>query len=43
METAEKCAAKILHGLSFNKQMQAKKSRDLSGGWEMRIALTRAL
>ena len=43
METAEKCAAEILHGLSFNKQMQAKKTRDLSGGWEMRIALARAL
>ncbi|KAK9211737.1 hypothetical protein WN943_001114 [Citrus x changshan-huyou] len=30
-------------GLGFNKTMQAKKTRDFSGGWRMRIALTRAL
>ena len=41
--TAEKRAAEILHGLGFNKQMQAKKTRDFSGGWRMRIALARAL
>ncbi|KAL5201361.1 hypothetical protein ABZP36_035715 [Zizania latifolia] len=38
--TAEKRAADILFGLGFNKQIQAKKTRDFSaGGWRMRIAL----
>ncbi|XP_064947239.1 ABC transporter F family member 1 isoform X1 [Musa acuminata AAA Group] len=41
--TAEKRAAEILYGLGFNKQMQAKKTRDFSGGWRMRIAFARAL
>ncbi|KAJ0966596.1 hypothetical protein J5N97_023513 [Dioscorea zingiberensis] len=41
--TAEKRAAEILYGLGFTKQMQAKKTRDFSGGWRMRIALARAL
>ncbi len=41
--TAEKRAAEILFGLGFNKIMQAKKTRDFSGGWRMRIALARAL
>ncbi|KAL6662033.1 hypothetical protein ACP70R_001417 [Stipagrostis hirtigluma subsp. patula] len=41
--TAEKRAAEILFGLGFNKQMQAKKTRDFSGGWRMRIALARSL
>ena len=41
--TAEKRAAEILHGLGFTKTMQAKKTRDFSGGWRMRIALARAL
>jgi len=41
--TAEKRAAEILFGLGFNKEMQAKKTRDFSGGWRMRIALARAL
>ncbi|XP_020112712.1 ABC transporter F family member 1-like [Ananas comosus] len=41
--TAEKRAAEILYGLGFSKQMQAKKTRDFSGGWRMRIALARAL
>ncbi|URD88751.1 ABC transporter [Musa troglodytarum] len=41
--TAEKRAAEILYGLGFNKQMQAKKTSDFSGGWRMRIALARAL
>lgn len=41
--TAEKRAAEILHGLGFNKKMQAKMTRDFSGGWRMRIALARAL
>ncbi|EES15952.1 hypothetical protein BDA96_08G104400 [Sorghum bicolor] len=41
--TAEKRAAEILFGLGFNKEMQAKKTKDFSGGWRMRIALARAL
>ncbi|KAI3842067.1 hypothetical protein MKX03_000977, partial [Papaver bracteatum] len=41
--TAEKHAAEILFGLGFNKMMQAKKTRDFSRGWRMRIALARAL
>ncbi|XWS74341.1 hypothetical protein CRYUN_Cryun02cG0206400 [Craigia yunnanensis] len=41
--TAEKRAAEILFGLGFNKKMQAKKTRDFSGGWRMRIALAQAL
>ncbi|WOH02098.1 hypothetical protein DCAR_0521486 [Daucus carota subsp. sativus] len=41
--TAEKRAAEILFGLGFTKEMQAKKTRDFSGGWRMRIALARAL
>ncbi|KAL4297912.1 hypothetical protein GQ457_12G029860 [Hibiscus cannabinus] len=41
--TAEKRAAEILYGLGFDKMMQAKKTRDFSGGWRMRIALARAL
>ncbi|KAK8707786.1 hypothetical protein V6N13_058838 [Hibiscus sabdariffa] len=41
--TAEKRAAEILFGLGFDKMMQAKKTRDFSGGWRMRIALARAL
>ncbi|KAH9325212.1 hypothetical protein KI387_005390, partial [Taxus chinensis] len=41
--TAEKRAAEILFGLGFTKKMQAKMTRDFSGGWRMRIALARAL
>ena len=41
--TTEARAAKILHGLGFTKEMQAKRTRDFSGGWRMRIALARAL
>ncbi|KAG2241586.1 hypothetical protein Bca4012_025568 [Brassica carinata] len=41
--TAEKRAAEILFGLGFDKEMQAKKKKDFSGGWRMRIALARAL
>ena len=38
---AEVRAASILHGLGFTKHMQAKRTRDFSGGWRMRIALAR--
>ncbi|KAJ8427715.1 hypothetical protein Cgig2_025114 [Carnegiea gigantea] len=41
--TAEKRAAEILYGLGFSKMMQAKKTKDFSGGWRMRIALARSL
>jgi ABC-type dipeptide/oligopeptide/nickel transport system ATPase subunit len=42
-DLAEARAAQILHGLGFDKAMQAKKCREFSGGWRMRIALARAL
>jgi len=42
-ETAKKRAGEILHGLGFSKAMQAKKTKDFSGGWRMRIALAKAL
>ncbi|KAF9590951.1 hypothetical protein IFM89_000496 [Coptis chinensis] len=35
--------AENLFGLGLKKKMQAKKTRDFSGGWRMRIALARAL
>lgn len=42
-DTAEAKASHILKGLGFDKHMQAKKCKDFSGGWRMRIALARAL
>lgn len=42
-DTAQVKAARILHGLGFTKEMQAKKAKDFSGGWRMRIALARTL
>jgi len=42
-DLAEKRAGEILHGLGFDKAMQAKKTKDFSGGWRMRIALAKAL
>ena len=36
-------ASKILLGLGFNSQTVHKKTRDMSGGWRMRVALSRAL
>jgi ATPase subunit of ABC transporter with duplicated ATPase domains len=36
-------AAQLLHGLGFSQQMMAKCTRDMSGGWRMRVALARAL
>ena len=41
--TAEVRASRILHGLGFTPAMQAKKTKDFSGGWRMRISLARAL
>jgi ATPase subunit of ABC transporter with duplicated ATPase domains len=41
--TAEYRASSILAGLGFTPAMQAKRTREFSGGWRMRIALSRAL
>jgi ATP-binding cassette subfamily F protein 2 len=41
--TAESRASQILFGLGFDAAMQAKKCREFSGGWRMRVALARAL
>jgi ATP-binding cassette subfamily F protein 2 len=42
-DLAEVKASRLLHGLGFTKEMQAKQAKDFSGGWRMRIALARAL
>ncbi|EDV24205.1 uncharacterized protein TRIADDRAFT_27065, partial [Trichoplax adhaerens] len=36
-------ASVILQGLGFSTQMQTKTTKELSGGWRMRLALARAL
>lgn len=36
-------AAELLHGLGFSKTMMARATKDMSGGWRMRVALARAL
>eukprot|EP00195_Chlamydomonas_chlamydogama_P005675 CAMPEP_0202901122 /NCGR_PEP_ID=MMETSP1392-20130828/13384_1 /ASSEMBLY_ACC=CAM_ASM_000868 /TAXON_ID=225041 /ORGANISM="Chlamydomonas chlamydogama, Strain SAG 11-48b" /LENGTH=610 /DNA_ID=CAMNT_0049587629 /DNA_START=273 /DNA_END=2105 /DNA_ORIENTATION=- len=41
--TFESRASALLHGLGFSKEMQAKATKDMSGGWRMRVALARAL
>merc|ERR1719186_586929 len=43
VSTAEARASHLLFGLGFDAAMQAKKTKDFSGGWRMRIALARAL
>lgn len=41
--TFETRASLILTGLGFNKKTVHKKTKDMSGGWRMRVALARAL
>ncbi|CEP24220.1 unnamed protein product [Cyberlindnera jadinii] len=41
--TFESRAAIILTGLGFNKDTIQKKTKDMSGGWKMRVALAKAL
>ncbi|QFZ29521.1 putative ABC transporter ATP-binding protein [Clavispora lusitaniae] len=41
--TFESRAAVILHGLGFNGVTINKKTKDMSGGWKMRVALAKAL
>ena len=41
--TFEQRAGDILWGLGFNKTMMAKATKDMSGGWRMRVALAQAL
>ena len=41
--TFETRASKLLYGLGFNSDFMAKKTKDLSGGWRMRVALAKAL
>eukprot|EP00009_Paramoeba_aestuarina_P002977 CAMPEP_0201508126 /NCGR_PEP_ID=MMETSP0161_2-20130828/1562_1 /ASSEMBLY_ACC=CAM_ASM_000251 /TAXON_ID=180227 /ORGANISM="Neoparamoeba aestuarina, Strain SoJaBio B1-5/56/2" /LENGTH=598 /DNA_ID=CAMNT_0047902683 /DNA_START=141 /DNA_END=1937 /DNA_ORIENTATION=+ len=41
--TFEKRAGELLAGLGFDKQSMKKKTKDMSGGWRMRVALARAL
>jgi len=36
-------AGKLLRGLGFDDAMMAKKTKDMSGGWRMRVALAQAL
>ncbi|KAH0840339.1 P-loop containing nucleoside triphosphate hydrolase protein [Lanmaoa asiatica] len=41
--TFEVKAGSILHGLGFSQAMMQKPTKDMSGGWRMRVALARAL
>ena len=39
----ESKACELLHGLGFDKKMMAKSTKDMSGGWRMRVSLAQAL
>lgn len=41
--TFETKAGSLLHGLGFSQAMMQKPTKDMSGGWRMRVALARAL
>eukprot|EP01103_Thecamoeba_quadrilineata_P004890 TRINITY_DN14764_c0_g1_i1.p1 TRINITY_DN14764_c0_g1~~TRINITY_DN14764_c0_g1_i1.p1 ORF type:complete len:573 (+),score=126.21 TRINITY_DN14764_c0_g1_i1:131-1849(+) len=41
--TFEKRAGELLYGLGFSQAYVHKKTKDLSGGWRMRVALAKAL
>jgi len=42
-DTFEARACELLHGLGFTKQMMNKYTKDMSGGWRMRVSLAQAL
>ena len=41
--TFEKRAGELLFGLGFSQTMMARCTKDMSGGWRMRVALAQAL
>lgn len=41
--TFESRAGELLHGLGFSQEMMHKATKDMSGGWRMRVALAKAL
>eukprot|EP00457_Paulinella_chromatophora_P001937 gb/GEZN01001940.1/.p1 GENE.gb/GEZN01001940.1/~~gb/GEZN01001940.1/.p1 ORF type:complete len:601 (-),score=116.78 gb/GEZN01001940.1/:755-2557(-) len=43
VKSFEERAGKLLHGLGFSKEMSQKATKDMSGGWRMRVALAEAL
>lgn len=43
LATLEARAASLLFGLGFSQQMMFRKTKDMSGGWRMRVALSQAL
>merc|ERR1719161_2364168 len=42
-ETFESRAGELLFGLGFSNEMMAKHTKDMSGGWRMRVSLAQAL